>query len=43
MEPLCVKDLKDIKQELVSYGMHSPYVRELLKTWASRNKVTKHD
>ena len=23
--------------------MHSPYVRELVKTWASRNKVIPHD
>ena len=23
--------------------MHSPYVRQLVKTWASRNKVISHD
>ena len=38
-----MKDLKDIKQTVVSYGMHSPYTRELVKIWVSRNKVTSHD
>ena len=38
-----MKALKDIKQAIVSYGMFSPYMRELKKTWASRNKVISHD
>ena len=38
-----MKGLKDIKQKIVSYGMRSPYVRELGKTWDSRNKITSHD
>ena len=37
-----MKVMKDIKQSVVSYGMHSPYVRQLVKTWASRNKVISH-
>ena len=41
-EHIYIKDLKDIKQ-VVSYGRHSPYVRELIKTRASRNKITPHD
>ena len=38
-EPICLEDLKDIKEAGVSYGMHSPYVRELVKTRASRNST----
>ena len=38
-----MKDLKEIKQAVVSYGMHSPFVREMVKTWAVSNKVTPHD
>ena len=34
-------EIKDIKQTAVFYGMHSPYVRELVK--ASRNRGTLHD
>ena len=30
-EPICMKDLKDIKQGIASYDMHSPYVK-LIKT-----------
>lgn len=37
-----MKDLKHIKEALVSYGMHSLYVRQLVKKWASKNKVTPH-
>ena len=37
-----MKDLKDIKQ-VVSYVRHSPYVRELVKTRASRNKIMPRD
>lgn len=38
-----MKDLKDDKEAVLSYDKHSPYVRQLLKTRASRNKVTTHD
>ena len=38
-----MKDLKEIKQTVVPYGMHSPYVGGLIKTWTSNNKATLHD
>ena len=38
-----MKDLKEIKQELASYGLQSPFVMEMVKTWASSNKSTPHD
>ena len=38
-----MKDLKDIKQAVVSYGIYSPYVRELVKTRDSGNKITPHN
>ena len=31
--PKHLKDLKNIKQAVVSYGMHLSYMRELVKTW----------
>lgn len=36
-------NLKEIKQAIVSYDPHSPFVREMVKTWASNNKTTSHD
>ena len=38
-----MKDLKDIEQAVGSYGIHSPFVREMVKTWAVSNKVIPHD
>ena len=38
-----MKELKDIRQAVVSHSIHSPYVRQLVKTWASRIRVTPHD
>ena len=37
-----MNDLKEIKQAIVSYGLHSLF-REMVRTWTSRNKVTPHD
>lgn len=33
-QPICMKDIKDIKQAVVSYGMNLPYVRQFIKTRA---------
>ena len=42
-EPISMKDLKGIKEAVVSYGMHSPYVKQLIESWARNNKVTPKD
>lgn len=42
-EPIQIKGLKGIKQAIVSYGIHYPYVRELLNSLASANRVTPED
>lgn len=34
-KPIGIKDLKEIKQVVVSYGIHSPFVSEMVKIWAS--------
>lgn len=38
-----MKDLKDFKEAIVSYGMHSTSVTQLLNTWSSRNRITPCD
>lgn len=38
-----MKDTKDIKEAIISYGMISEHVRQLLKTWSSRNWITLND
>ena len=38
-----MKGSKDTKEAVASYGLHPLYVSQLVKTQASRNKVTPHD
>ena len=38
-KPIVMKALKDIKQTVVSDGMHSPFIRELVKVWASSSST----
>lgn len=38
-----MKDLKIFEEAIVSYGMHLAYVRQMLITWSSRNKITPND
>lgn len=42
-EPICMKDLKVIKEVVASYGMHSSYVRKLVESGATRSRVTSKD
>ncbi|MGE9804163.1 hypothetical protein ACQP3L_26470, partial [Escherichia coli] len=39
-QPIQPKDLKNIKESVVSYGLHSPYIKQLLHSWATFNRVT---
>ena len=38
-----MKVLKDILQAVASYSMHSPFVTDVVKTWASSNWVILYD
>ena len=42
-KPIGISNLKEIKEAIVSGGLHSPFVREMVKTWASSNKATLHN
>ncbi|XP_035296233.1 endogenous retrovirus group K member 113 Gag polyprotein-like [Cricetulus griseus] len=42
-QPTQLKDLRHIKESVVSYGLHSPYVKQLLHSWATFNRVTPAD
>ena len=39
-EPIHMTDLKEIKQEILNYGLHPSFFREMVKTWAFSNKAT---
>ena len=36
-------DLKEIKQAIVAYGLHSSFVREMVKMWAFSSKAMPQD
>ena len=38
-----MSDLKEFKQAIVNYGLHSSFVRDMLKTWALSNRTTNPD
>ena len=35
--------LKEIMQTILSYALHSLFVRKIMKVWASSNKATPHN
>ena len=36
-------DLRRVKEAIVSYGMHSPFVKQMLNLWSVCNRIiTKH-
>ena len=42
-EPVRMNDMKEIKQAVMSFGLHSSFFKEMLKTWSISNKVKCHD
>ena len=41
--PIGMNDLKEIKQAVATCGLHSAFVREMVKTWVYSIKVMPHD
>ncbi|XP_049981111.1 endogenous retrovirus group K member 5 Gag polyprotein-like [Alexandromys fortis] len=42
-EPVRINDLKEIKQAVTAFGMHSSFVKEMLKSWAIMSRPTPLD
>ena len=42
-QPIGMNDLKEIKQAVVSYDLHSPFISEMGKVWESSNKAIPHN
>ena len=41
--PVGMNDLKEIKQAVVNYGLHSTFVKEMIRTWASNVRAISHN
>ena len=42
-EPIHMSNLKEIKLTIIFYVLHSPFLREMVKIWASSSKATPHN
>ena len=42
-ESIYMADIKEIKQTIVSHGILSSFIREMVKTWTSCNKAMAQD
>ena len=40
---IAMKDLKEVKQVIVTYGLYSTFFREMIRIWASSIKTSTHD
>ena len=38
--PIAMNDLKEIKQAVVNYDLHSAFVKEMIRNWASNDRAT---
>ena len=38
-----ILDLKRFKKATVSYGMHSPFVKQMLNSWTTWNRIISQD
>ena len=41
--PVGMNDLKEIKQTVVNYGLHSTFVKEMIRTWVSNVRAIPHN
>lgn len=35
--------LERVKEEIISYGMHSTFVKQMLNPWATHNRIISQD
>lgn len=43
MNPIDILDLKRFKGAVFSYGSHSPYVHQMLNSWATKDRIILQD
>ena len=41
--PIKMLDLKHLKEAIMLYGLHSPFVKEILNNWAMQHRVIPQD
>ena len=41
--PIERTDVRPFKESIISYGMHLPYVKQILNNWATQNGIIPQD
>ncbi|KAL6034566.1 hypothetical protein STEG23_035004 [Scotinomys teguina] len=43
LQPISIRDFKNMKEAIVTYGIHSPYVKQMLNSWSTSNRIIPDD
>ncbi|KAL6042712.1 hypothetical protein STEG23_024384 [Scotinomys teguina] len=43
LQPISIRDFKNMKEAIVTYGIHSTYVKQMLNSWSTSNRIIPDD
>ncbi|KAL6034957.1 hypothetical protein STEG23_012072 [Scotinomys teguina] len=43
LQPISIRDFKNMKEAIVTYGIHSTYVKQMLNSWYTSNRIIPDD
>ncbi|KAL6037095.1 hypothetical protein STEG23_007400 [Scotinomys teguina] len=43
LQPISIRDFKNMKEAIVTYGIHSTYVKQMLSSWFTSNRIIPDD
>ncbi|KAL6048139.1 hypothetical protein STEG23_029582 [Scotinomys teguina] len=43
LQPISIRDFKNMKEAIVTYGIHSTYVKQMLNSWSTSNRIFPDD
>ncbi|KAL6089348.1 hypothetical protein STEG23_017836 [Scotinomys teguina] len=43
LQPISIGDFKNMKEAIVTYGIHSTYVKQILNSWSTSNRIIPDD
>ncbi|KAL6061183.1 hypothetical protein STEG23_011259, partial [Scotinomys teguina] len=43
LQPISIRDIKNMKEAIVTYGIYSTYVKQMLNSWSTSNRIVPDD
>ncbi|KAL6034708.1 hypothetical protein STEG23_001687 [Scotinomys teguina] len=43
LQPISIRDFKNMKEAIVTYGIHSTYIKQMLNSWSTSNRIIPDD